>query len=124
MRWTIPNGVIGNAMVVNESGGSHIKMRIRVPMECSYDADLDQVEEVLMQVAQEHQGTFANTHAARVRFRGFADSGISVQLMGWIDEPELRGRVIHSVVKNIHKAFRDNGLEIPYPKRDIMVKHV
>jgi len=44
--------------------------------------------------------------------------------MGWIDEPELRGRVIHSVVKNIHKAFRDNGLEIPYPKRDIMVKHV
>ena len=120
---TIPNGVIGNAMVVNESGGSHIKMRIRVPMECSYDADLDQVEEVLMQVAQEHQD-ICEYPAARVRFRGFADSGISVQLMGWIDEPELRGRVIHSVVKNIHKAFRDNVLEIPYPKRDIMVKHV
>ncbi len=118
---TIPNGIIGNAMVVNESGGSHLKMRIRVPMECAYDANLDQVEEVLMQVATNHPEICAFP-APRVRFRGFAASGVSVELLGWIDEPELRGKVIHTLVKDMHRAFRENGLEIPYPKRDITIK--
>ncbi len=118
---TIPNGVIGNAMVVNESGGSHLKMRVRVPMECAYDANLDQVEEVLMQVATDHPEICAFP-VPRVRFRGFAASGVSVELLGWIDEPELRGKVIHTLVKDMHRAFRENGLEIPYPKRDITIK--
>lgn len=44
-----------------------------------------------------------------------------MELLGWIDEPELRGRVIHTVVKDIHRAFRENGLQIPYPNRDITI---
>ncbi|MEO0367627.1 MAG: mechanosensitive ion channel family protein [Pseudomonadota bacterium] len=115
---TVPNGVIGNGKVVNESGGSHLKMRIRLALECSYDADLDKVEKVLMQVAHDH-GDICDHPAPRVRFRGFGDSGIQVQLLGWIDEPELRGRVTHLLVKEIHAAFRDNGLVIPYPQRDV-----
>lgn len=118
---TIPNGVIGNEKVINESGGSHVNMRIRIPLECSYDSDLEQVEEVLMKVAEDHPD-ICGYPSPRVRFRGFAASGVSVQLMGWVDEPELRGRVTHSVVKAIHQAFKENNIEIPYPKRDIMIK--
>lgn len=118
---TIPNGVIGNEKIVNENGGSFHKMRIRVKVQCAYSSDLDKVEAVLMAVA-EAEGRICKYPAARVRFRGFGDSGIDIQLMGWIEEPELRGSTIHLLVKAIHKAFNENNIEIPYPHLTLL-KH-
>lgn len=117
---TIPNGVIGNAKVVNESGGSHPKMRIRLNVQCAYDANLDHVEQVLMDLAQSQEG-LCDFPAPRVRVRGFGESGINIQLMGWIEEPKDRGRVTHLMYKEIHQTFRQENLEIPYPKRDINI---
>ncbi|MFT5572377.1 MAG: MscS family membrane protein [Cryomorphaceae bacterium] len=117
---TIPNGVIGNAKVVNESGGFEQQMRIRLDVQCAYDADLEQVSEVLMKVA-ENETDLCKFPSPRVRVRGFAESGISVQLMGWIDAPEDRGRVTHLMYMAIHEAFREHNLEIPYPRRDIQI---
>jgi len=51
--------------------------------------------------------------------RGFGESGINIQLMGWIEEPKDRGRVMHMLYKQIHSSFKEHNLEIPYPKRDI-----
>jgi MscS family membrane protein len=117
---TIPNGVIGNAKVVNESGGFEQKMRIRLDVQCAYDADLQRVNDVLMNVA-ESQTDLCEFPSPRVRVRGFAESGINVQLMGWIDAPEDRGRVTHLMYMAIHQAFREHNLEIPYPRRDIQI---
>jgi small-conductance mechanosensitive channel len=117
---TIPNGVIGNAKVVNESGGPYPKMRVRCDVQCSYDADLEQVCDVLMQIADE-EDLVCQYPSPRVRVRGFAESGINIQLMGWINRPEDRGRVTHILYIKIHQAFREAGLEIPYPKRDIAI---
>lgn len=115
---TIPNGVIGNAKVVNESGGAETKMRIRIDVQCAYDADLDQVVDVLMKIAEAEEDV-CDFPSPRVRVRGFADSGINVQLMGWINHPEDRGRIMHVLFMRVHQGFRDAGLEIPYPKRDV-----
>jgi small-conductance mechanosensitive channel len=111
---TIPNGLIGNEKIVNESGGSYHKMRIRVNVQCAYSSDLEKVESVLMDVAAS-QPQICQYPNARVRFRGFGDSGIDVQLMGWIEEPEDRGSTTHLLIKAIHKAFNQNDIEIPYP---------
>jgi small-conductance mechanosensitive channel len=117
---TVPNGVIGNAKIVNESGGSQTAMRIRLNIQCAYDADLDEVEQVLMTLAENESEL--NAHPApRVRVRGFGDSGINVQLMGWIAEPADRGRISHVMFKKMHAAFREHNLEIPFPKRDITI---
>jgi len=117
---TIPNGVIGNAKVINESGGPWKKMRLRLNVQCAYDANLDQVCEVLNKVAHT-QTEVCNHPAARVRMRGFADSGINFQLLCWIDDPQDRGRILHELYMATHKAFTENGLEIPYPKRDVVI---
>lgn len=116
---TIPNGVIGNEKIVNENGGSHHKVRIRVKVQCAYSSDLDKVEKVLTDVA-DNEERICKYPAARVRFRGFGDSGIDIQLMGWIEEPELRGSTIHLLVKAIHKAFAENNIEIPYPHMTLL----
>ncbi|NND81237.1 MAG: mechanosensitive ion channel family protein [Gammaproteobacteria bacterium] len=115
---TIPNGVIGNGKVVNESGGPYRKMRVRLSVQCAYDADLEEVHDVLMEVARGHEDVCAYP-APRVRVRGFGDSGIDIQLLCWINDPEDRGRMTHILYMAIHQAFADHNLEIPFPKRDV-----
>lgn len=117
---TIPNGLIGNQKIINENGGPGHSMRIRLDLQCAYEADLERVEEVLMGIASAHK-EIKKHPAPRVRFRGFGDSGINLQLMGWIDEPQDRGRISHTLYKEIHSTFRQHDIEIPYPKRDITI---
>ena len=111
----IPNGIIGNEKIVNESGGSAQKMRIRIRISCAYESNLDHVEKVLMEVADQ-QNLLCKHPAPRVRVRDFADSGINLELLGWIEEPELRGQTSHLLYKDIHRAFDKQGIEIPYPR--------
>lgn len=115
---TIPNGLIGNEKVINESGGSHQKMRIRIRLQCAYESDLDHVVEVLMAVAEAEEG-LCQYPSPRVRIKQFAESGINLQVQAWIDRPQDRGRIMHSAFIAIHKAFKEQGIEIPYAKREI-----
>ncbi len=118
----IPNGVIGNAKIVNETGGPSSKLRLRLSVQASYDADLEEVCEVLREVADNHPGVCEEPEAA-VRVRGFADSGINIELLCWIDEPALRGRTLHQLYMATRQLFREKNLEIPYPKRDIYLQN-
>jgi len=118
---TVPNAVIANAKIINESGGPWVKHRIRVAVGVAYGSDVDQVCEVLESIANEHP-EIAKNPAARVRMRAFGDSSLDFELMGWIDHPELRGRVRHELMKNIYKTFNREGIEIPFPQQDIYVR--
>jgi small-conductance mechanosensitive channel len=118
---TVPNAVIANAKIINESGGPWVKHRIRVAVGVAYGSDVDQVSEVLEGIANEHPD-IAKEPAARVRMRGFGDSSLDFELMGWIDHPQLRGRVRHELMKNIYKTFNQKGIEIPFPQTDIYVR--
>jgi len=118
---TVPNAVIANAKIINESGGPWVKHRIRVAVGVAYGSDVDQVCEVLEGIAKEHP-EIAKEPAARVRMRGFGDSSLDFELMGWIDHPQLRGRVRHELMKSIYKTFNREGIEIPFPQTDIYVR--
>ncbi len=52
---TIPNGVIANAKIVNESGGPNLKMRVSIAVGVAYGTDLDRLCEVLTDLAVAHQ---------------------------------------------------------------------
>lgn len=115
---TVPNAVIGTSQIVNQSGGGDARMRVRVKVSVSYDADIDRVRELLLQLAD------AEPHACsdpepRVRFRRFGDSGLDFELLIWVEAPELRGRTLDTINSAILKTFREAGIEIPYPKRDV-----
>ncbi|MBD3667140.1 MAG: mechanosensitive ion channel family protein [Kangiella sp.] len=118
---TIPNSVIGNAKIVNESGGPWEKTRIRVDVGVSYDSDLDFVHDVLMELVKERDD-IANNPTPRVRYRAFGASSIDLQLMAWINYPEQKGLITHKLIMDIHKTFREKGIEIPYSKHDLYVK--
>jgi len=120
---TIPNSIMGNTQVTNESGGPHEKFRIRVQVAVAYGSDVDQVREVLMDVAGENEAV-CSTPEARVRFRTFGASGLDFELLCWIDKPELRGRVLDSLNTQVYKRFMAEAIEIPYQKTDLYIKEL
>ena len=115
---TIPNAVMAKAMIVNQSGGPHRKMRLRIAVGVAYGSDLDAVEEELLGLAREH-AEVCEEPAPRVRFRRFGDSALEYELLCWIPDPALRGRVAHDLHRGIHRRFAERGIEIPYPQRDV-----
>jgi len=120
---TVPNAVIANAKIVNESGGPWVKHRIRIPVGVAYGSDVDEVCSVLDEIANSLPSV-AKQPAARVRMRGLGDSSLDFELLVWIDVPELRGRVRHDLLMKIYKVFNQKGIEIPFPQSDIHVRSV
>jgi len=120
---TIPNSVMGNTKIINESGGPHEKYRCRIPVGVAYGTDIDLVRDVLMNVASSSD-SICKDPEPRVRFRTFGASSLDFELLVWIDQPILRGRVIDQLNCDIYKQFIQHKIEIPYTKQDIYIKEL
>jgi len=120
---TIPNSLMGNSKVVNESGGPHEKFRIRIKIGVAYGTDLDQVNDILMEIAAA-EPEVCQSPEPRVRYRAFGASGMDLELLAWVEEPELRGKVVHLLVMTIYKRFQQEGIEIPYNKQELFIKEL
>lgn len=118
---TLPNSLIANSKIVNESGGRSTRQRLRVKVGVAYGSDIDRVREILLEVAANETNLCADPEP-RVRFRAFGDSGLDFELLGWIEAPELRGAVSDALHVAIYKRFAAERVEIPYPKRDVYVR--
>jgi small-conductance mechanosensitive channel len=120
---TLPNAIMANAKIINESGGPWEKERIRIKVSAAYGSDVDKVVAVLEALAKEH-AHICPEPAPRVRFRTFGESGLDFELLCWIDEPVLRGKLSHEMNMDVYKAFQREGIEIPDPKRDLYIKEM
>ena len=120
---TTPNAVMGNTRISNESGGPHEKFRVNVQVGVAYGSDIDHVREILMDIAQSEEGVCEEPEP-RVRFRSFGNSSLDIELLCWVEEPEVRGRVLDALNTSIYKRFNEEGIEIPYSKHDIFIKEM
>jgi small-conductance mechanosensitive channel len=118
---TVPNAVIGNAKIVNESSGPSPKMRVRVNASVAYGSDVDRVKEILLECAQEVPYS-SEDQAPTVRFTAMGESSLDFQVMVWVKHPVFRGRVRDEINTRIYKALGEAGLEIPFPQRDLHIK--
>lgn len=119
----IPNAIIANGKIINESSGRHVKSRVRIAVSVAYGSDLERVRALLLQVA-EKEPQICRDPEARVRFRTFGASGLDLELLVWIDDPEIRGRVVDALNTEIYNCFNREGVEIPYTKQDLYIKEL
>ena len=118
---TVPNGIIGNGKIINEAGGPPSQHRIRVAVGVAYGSDVDQVIEVLRDVAADLPEVLSSPEP-RVRFRAFGDFSLNFELLCWISKPVDRGRLAHELHCAVYKALQKNQIEIPFPQRDLHVR--
>ncbi|MCD4678457.1 MAG: mechanosensitive ion channel [Desulfobacula sp.] len=118
---TVPNSIMGNTKIINEAGGRHEKFRIRVKVGVAYGSDVDKVHNVLLDVVTNFPDV-CKIPEPRVRFRVFGDSSLDHELLCWVDKPVLRGKVLHLLNTAVYKRFIQEGIEIPFPQRDVHVK--
>jgi MscS family membrane protein len=120
---TIPNGVIANAKIINESGGPYLKLRVRIAVGVAYGTDLDRLCEILTDIAVAHQEVCIDPEP-RMRLRGFGPSSVDFDLLVWIEHPEYKGRISHELYMKIYKTLGAEGIEIPYSKQDLYIKEL
>jgi len=115
---SIPNAVMGNAKITNESGGPAIEHRIRIPFGVAYGTLPETVVEVVEEAAKDNELVLAEP-APRVRMRAFGESSLDFELLCWIKYPEQRGLAKHDLLIDIDRRFREHDITIPFPQRDV-----
>lgn len=116
----IPNETIITSTVVNHSFTDR-KVRVALSIQVSYTADLDVARKLMIEVAAAHPRVIADPAPAAL-ITGFADSGINLELDVWIADPDQGQAALRSdLYAGIWQAFRRDGIEIPFPQREIRV---
>ncbi|HEX8989253.1 MAG TPA: mechanosensitive ion channel domain-containing protein [Rhodocyclaceae bacterium] len=114
----VPNEVLVGSVVLNESY-TDPKVRIALPVQVGYGTDLERAMAILVDCALA-QPRVLRDPAPGALVVAFADSGINLELGFWIGDPAAGvGSVRSDINLAIWKAFRSEGIEIPFPQREV-----
>lgn len=120
----IPNSKLASSILTNFFSPDK-KLVFTVPVSVSYESDLQKVEEITKDVAKKVLTTVEGgirEYEPLVRFNGFGDSGITFNVILQVDEFRNRALLMSEFIKALHARFNKEGIEIPYPKRDVYIK--
>lgn len=117
----VPNSSFISGKVVNWSHGDP-KVRIRLPIGVAYGSDPEKVKRVLLEVAAAKREVLEQP-APAVYFDSFGDSAMNFELAVWTSEMLSSPRRFRSDLNfSIEKALRENGIQIPFPQRDLHLR--
>ena len=101
---------------------SNPRARVSVPVGVAYGSDLDVVKQCILDAAREHPLCGA-TPEATVFLREFGDNSVNFLLYFWIDDVRSGRYLAQSeVMFGIWRKFKEKGIEIPFPQRDIHIR--
>ncbi len=118
----VPNSELVSGRVTNwVLRDTHGRLRLLVGV--AYGSDVERVREILESVAREHSDviTDGRAPAPRALFMGFGDSSLDFELRARIHRIERRFSVRSDLNFAIDKAFREAGITIPFPQRDLHI---
>jgi len=117
----VPNETMVTTTVLNHSYTSR-EIRVAIPVQVGYDTDVEQAMQLLVDIALAEPRVLRGAVAPSVLLLRFAESGIDLELGVWINDPENgQGNLRSTLNIAIWKAFKERGITIPYPRRDIHV---
>ena len=117
----VPNQKFIDSPVTNWTYGDP-RVRFRIPVGVAYGSDVELVRQKLIEAAKEDSHTLKDP-APSVFFVQFGDSSLNFELVAWSDEMSHRPRRYRSDLNfAIDKKFREAGIEIPFPQRDLNIR--
>lgn len=119
----VPNSEFISKTVINWSHSDR-NVRFNFPVAVSYKEDAYHVRDVLKEVAMQEDGVLKDP-APDVLIKEFSDSAIIFNLRVWTKELTDRPGVLKSrLYYAITRSFREEGIEFPYPQRDLHIKNM
>jgi len=116
----IPNSELISAQVTNHSVPTE-QVRTRVTVGVAYGSDVPLVRETLLACAHAHENVLKSPEPA-VFFAEFGDSSLNFTLYFWHASPGLAPKIASDLRFAIDDAFRQAGIAIPFPQRDLHVR--
>lgn len=113
----LPNSKITNGTVHNWSLES-LESRFSIDVGVAYGSDTAKVREILLQCAKEHPQVLKH-RPVRVDFIDFGESSLQFKLLFWVKRSWEIQVFLSDIRFAIDKAFRDSGVRIPFPQRDV-----
>ncbi len=114
----VPNSDLTTSTVINWSYNDR-KVRFNFTVGVHYKEDPEVIRKLLKEVAAENDGVLSSP-APDVLFEEFADSSLNFILRVWTSRYTQKPLVLKSqLFYAIHKKFKENNIEIPYPQRDL-----
>ncbi len=97
--------------------------RLQVQIGVAYGSDVELVREILEKVGCEHPEviTDGRAPAPRALFMGFGDSSLDFELRVRVQRIERRFSITSDINFAIDQAFREAGISIPFPQRDLHI---
>lgn len=118
IEYLIPNENLMTSQVENWSYSSR-DVRVKVPVSVAYGTDIVQAESLMLQAARAVKRVH-NEPAPGVWLKAFGENAIEFEIQCWIDDPEEGvGNVRSDVLKQVWHLFREHGVEIPFPQREL-----
>ncbi len=119
----IPNEDLITNRVINWSFSDR-NVRVRVPIGISYNADPREGMKLCLDAAKSSSRVLQSPEPKCLMI-GFGDNSIDLELRFWIDDPSNGvGNVRSEVLLAIWDRFKQAGIEIPYPQRDIHISNI
>jgi small-conductance mechanosensitive channel len=116
----VPNSDFVSSKLENWSYGDQ-RVRVDIDVGVSYASNLESVIRSLLEVAEEHREVLKNP-APDVLHMGFGDSAWNMRLRVWLEHPRRHLQVRSELNCAIVQKFQQNGVEIPFPQRDLHVR--
>lgn len=122
-RWiVVPNEDFITTRVVNYSDSGSAN-RYEAEFSVSYETDINLVPAIIEAAVATHPEVQDLPYPPDCELRGFGDSGINFAVEFWVNGiDDGPNKYTSDVLFLVWNALRDNGIEIPYPRRVIEIK--
>jgi small-conductance mechanosensitive channel len=118
----VPNADLIANQVTNWTLGDR-GMRLSIPVGAAYGSDVETVMRELLAAAMENDRVLKDPRPV-VLFLNFGDSSLDFQLRVWIADFGDRRIIQSDLIRDIDRRFRAEGIEIPFPQRDLHLRSV
>ena len=117
----VPNSDFISSRVINWSHNDR-NVRFSVEVGVSYKEDPEKIKDILLAVADDNSAVLMHPEPD-VIFTQFGDSSLNFNLRVWTTELIQKPHTLKSQLYfEIFKRFREQGVEIPFPQRDLHIK--
>jgi len=115
----LPNGDLLSQSLINWTL-SDKRRRIELIIGVAYDSDMGNVKRLIEEVLDQEK--ILKNPPSKVLMQTFGESSVDFRVLFWVESIEFWIDVRAEIMTAIFKSFAENGIEIPFPKRDLYLK--